>query len=190
MQLSSLIGHTQEIFGIIIKSNRPADSLIDIFFRSHKYLGSHDRRFIAENVYGTLRHLRKCKFILNSSLNQSIESLYDEDKQLLTLIIYLFLEGKGKEITPESISSKFKSTLLRESISDIIPNFLKPIKIPNDTFTQRIGIEYSYPDWMVQKFIDQYGEAETEKICRGLNEPALLNLRVNMLKTDVEKCRE
>lgn len=189
MQLPSLIGHTQELLGIIVKSNRPADSLIETFFRSRKYLGSHDRRFIAETTYGTLRHLRKCEFILNYILTEQMGTLFDEDKQLLTLIVYLSITGKAKEITPELISAQLKSTRLKERLSDLVTNLLKPIKIHDDNIIQRIGVDYSFPDWMVQRLVDQYGEIEAEKICLGLNEPAPLTLRVNILKTDVEQCQ-
>jgi len=44
MKLSSLLGHTREVLQLVRDSGRPADSLIDTFFRTHKYLGSHDRR--------------------------------------------------------------------------------------------------------------------------------------------------
>jgi 16S rRNA (cytosine967-C5)-methyltransferase len=190
MQLSSLIGHTQELLGIIIKSNRPADSLIDTFFRSHKYLGSHDRQFIAETTYGTLRNLRKCEFILNSVLTEPMDALFDEDRLLLTITAYLYLEGKTKDISSKLISEKLKSNRLKEQLSDIVSNLLKPIKIPGEPIFERIGIEYSFPNWMVQRFVDQYGERETNKICSSLNEQAPLSLRVNILKTDVESCQK
>jgi 16S rRNA (cytosine967-C5)-methyltransferase len=189
MQLSSLIGHTQELFGIIVKSHLPADSLIDRFFRSHKYLGSHDRRFIAETTYELLRHLRKCEFILNSVLAGVEETLFEEDKHLLIIMVYLALQGKAKEITSDLVSAKLKSTRLKEQLPDLFPNLIKPVEVRADSDIQRIGIEYSFPDWIVQRFIDQYGESETEKICSSLNEPAPLTLRVNTLRTDVEQCQ-
>ncbi|HEY6953066.1 MAG TPA: hypothetical protein VI758_11700, partial [Bacteroidota bacterium] len=83
MQLSSLLGHVRELLGAIRVSSKPADSLIDSFFRSHKYLGSHDRRFIAETTYGTLRHLRRCEYILHRSFGQEIANVEKEDGLLL-----------------------------------------------------------------------------------------------------------
>jgi 16S rRNA (cytosine967-C5)-methyltransferase len=59
MKLSSLIGHVTELYDNMLVSSKPADRLIDLFFRERKYLGSKDRRFISETLYGILRNKRK-----------------------------------------------------------------------------------------------------------------------------------
>ena len=74
-------------------------------------------------------------------------------------------------------------------IEHIFDTFAKPVTIPTESAIVRIGIEHSFPDWMVQKLIEQYGESEVEKICASLNEQAPLTLRVNTLKTTVEQCQ-
>jgi len=43
------------------------------------------------------------------------------------------------------------------------------------------------PDWLYDKFVAQYGEAETLELANVLNTPAPLDLRVNTLKSDREK---
>lgn len=190
MQFSSLLGHTQELLGLILKSNRPADSLMDVFFRSHKYLGSHDRRFIAETTYGTLRHLRRCELILVSALVGFEEVLFDADRTLLLIIAYLSFQGKMQGGHLESVSAKLKSMQLKEQMSQLIPNLSRTVAVPMNSIVQRIGTEYSFPDWMVQRFVEQYGEDETQNICSSLNEQAPLSLRVNTLKASVEQCQE
>jgi 16S rRNA (cytosine967-C5)-methyltransferase len=189
MQISSLIGHTQELLGIVLNSKKPADALIDTFFRSHKYLGSHDRKFIAETTYGTLRHLRKCELMVTSAIAELDETLFEEDKILFLVVAFLSLQGRMQDVTPEKISSKLKSTRLAEISSNIFDTFTKQVTIPTESAVVRIGIEHSFPDWMVQKLIEQYGESEVEQICSSLNEQAPLTLRVNTLKTTVEQCQ-
>ncbi|MCX6121759.1 MAG: 16S rRNA (cytosine(967)-C(5))-methyltransferase RsmB [Ignavibacteriales bacterium] len=189
MQISSLIGHTQELLGIILNSKKPADALIDTFFRSHKYLGSHDRKFIAETTYGTLRHLRKCELIVTSAMAELDETLFEEDKILFLVVAYLSLQGKMQGVIPEAVSSKLKSVRLAEKTAHILQVFLKPVMVLKEPAHMRIGLEYSFPDWMVQKFNDQYGESEVEKICASLNEQAPITLRVNTLKATVEQCQ-
>lgn len=63
MQLSSLLGHTAELVRIIRKSPQPADGLASEYFRSKKYLGSTDRRFISGLVFHTLRTLALCEAV-------------------------------------------------------------------------------------------------------------------------------
>jgi 16S rRNA (cytosine967-C5)-methyltransferase len=189
MQLSSLLGHTQELLGIILNSKKPADALIDTFFRSHKYLGSHDRKFIAETTYGTVRHLRKCELMLTSAMEELNESLVEEDKILFLIVSFLSLQGRMEGIVPEAISSKLRSRQLAEKTDSILTVLSKPITVYHEPALTRISVEHSFPDWMVQKFIEQYGEHETEKICSSLNEPAPITLRVNTLRTTVEMCQ-
>jgi 16S rRNA (cytosine967-C5)-methyltransferase len=189
MQISSLIGHTQELLGIVLGSKKPADALIDTFFRAHKYLGSHDRKFIAETTYGTLRHLRKCELMVTTAMAELNETLFEEDKILFLVVAYLSLQGKMQNVTPENVSSKLKSAQLSEKMAYVLRAFTKPVTIPTSSAVVRIGIEYSFPDWMAQKLIEQYGENEVDKICASLNEQAPLTLRVNMLKTTVEQCQ-
>ncbi len=57
MQLSSLRGHSAELVRIIRKSPQPGDAIASEYFRSKKYLGGADRRFISGLVFQTLRTL-------------------------------------------------------------------------------------------------------------------------------------
>jgi 16S rRNA (cytosine967-C5)-methyltransferase len=190
MQIISLLGHTQELLGIIFKSNRPADSLIDTYFRSRKYLGSHDRRFIAETTYGTLRCLRKCEYHLTTAFAGISDNLLNDDKIVLLIIAYLSFEGKIQEITPEMLLPRLTRMQTKENVALLLTNLVKPTTILAESVVQKIGIEYSFPDWMVERFVEQYGESEAEKICSSLNEQAPLTLRVNTLKASVEQCQE
>ena len=189
MQVPSLIGHTQELLGIILPSRKPADALIDIFFRSHKYLGSHDRKFIAEASYGTLRYLRTCELMVQSAIAEVNEKVYEEDKILFLIVAYFFLTGNKVNVTPEQISSKLKNKKFTERMAHVFDSFSKPLLLTNKSTVERIGVQYSFPDWIVQRLVEEYGEFDAEKICSSLNEQAPLTLRVNTLKTTVEQCQ-
>lgn len=189
MQISSLVGHTQEMLSIIFRSNRPVDTLIDQFFRSHKYLGSNDRKFIAGTTYGVLRHLRKCQHLLDLIIPEHQKDLSDDDRIYLTILIYFSLEGKLEEIKPTWILMNLKDEQLKEKLSSIVMLLGKVPEFNATSIIEKIGIEYSYPDWMVKRFIEEYGEEETLKLCSSMNEQARLNIRVNTLKTTVEECK-
>ncbi|MFA6569840.1 MAG: hypothetical protein WCT77_01240 [Bacteroidota bacterium] len=55
MEIQTLISHSAQLFGTIWKSRQPSDKIASEFFRSKKYIGAHDRRFISEAVFLTLR---------------------------------------------------------------------------------------------------------------------------------------
>ncbi len=190
MKLSSLLGHTREVLQLVRDSARPADNLIDSFFHTHRYLGSHDRRFVAETAYGTMRHLRKCEMILLQALGGHADGMLPEDGFLLLAVTYLVAIDRRTSLSVADVSEAVKSGRLKPQLHSIL-QAIPAVSAPEpDDPVERIGVHYSFPDWIVRKFLDQYGEAETEQICESLNGQAPLTLRVNALKTTVEECRK
>jgi 16S rRNA (cytosine967-C5)-methyltransferase len=187
MQLASLLGHTQEILKIIDTSPRPADSLIDTFFRSHKYLGSNDRRFIAEHAYGFLRHLSRLQYAVRRAMHDFDGTLLEDDAYYLMLFVLLQPEYMDSKLLLEALKSKLADEKLIAFLPKLVPRLKNDIVYP-EGFAERLSVQYSFPEWMIRRFIAERGEDETERLCAGLNAPAPLTLRVNTLKTTVEAC--
>jgi 16S rRNA (cytosine967-C5)-methyltransferase len=190
MKFSSLLGHASELLQIVRSSEKPADSVIDFFFRSRKYLGSHDRRFIAESTYGTLRHLRKCESVLRRALEGQADGVLPEDAFLLLVVTYLQIIDKRNPIDIAELQSALKSGKLRPKIGELLAVIARDQHVVSEDPVERIAEEYSYPDWMVRRFLEEYGEKETLQLCECLNNQAPLTLRANTLKTTVEDCQE
>ncbi|HEX9614222.1 MAG TPA: class I SAM-dependent methyltransferase [Bacteroidota bacterium] len=188
MQLSSLLGHTQELLLLVRKSDKPADSVIDSFFRSRKYLGSHDRRFIAETTYGTLRHLRRCEELARVSVAGGPDGLPAEDISLTTILAYLSRIEARTPLDPAVLQSLPKSPQLKSSFQDFLVR-LPQAALETSGPVERLAVEFSLPNWLAERFVTQYGEEEAQKISESLNAPAPLNLRVNTLNTTVEECQ-
>ena len=190
MKLSSLLGHTREVLQLVHDSGRPADNLIDSFFRTHKYLGSHDRRFVAETAYSTLRHLRKCEVILLQALGAHSDGMLPEDGFLLLAVTYLVAVNRRTPLSVADVSEAIKSGRLKPHVHTILQAIPEVSQPESSDPVERIGLQYSFPDWIVRRFLDQYGESETERICESLNRQAPMTLRVNTLKTTVEECQK
>ncbi len=190
MQLASLLGHAQELLALIRESGRPADGVIDSFFRSHKYLGSQDRRFIAESVYGTLRHLRRSEVLLWKSLGEQNHRIGREDGLLLLIVTYLISIMGDEPLSAADIRPRLKSGPLKELLPDLLQRLQKSELHSFDDVVERIAVTHSFPDWIVVKLVDQYGEDGAERLCASLNEQATTTLRVNTLKASVEECQE
>ena len=52
--------------------------------------------------------------------------------------------------------------------------------------TEKLGIQYSMPAELTQKFVTQFGFEKTRQIFKSLEEPSRASLRVNTTLTDVE----
>jgi 16S rRNA (cytosine967-C5)-methyltransferase len=189
MQLSSLLGHTREILSRIQQSDRPADSLIDAFFRTKKYLGSHDRKFIAETTYGTLRHLRKCQTLVKLAAAGTEDDFSPTDKILLSVVTYLSRIEASQLPDGAVLAPLLESDKARSSLSSFLAH-LNEAELNSGDDVQSLANEYSIPDWLALKFIEQYGPEESRRLCESLNTPAPLNLRANTLKAGIDECMQ
>lgn len=175
MKKSSLIGHVEELYADVIATSKPADHRIDIFFRSRKYLGSKDRRFIAETLYGILRHRKRIEWILSTgAVPHSSMNL---------IAAYLFLEQKE---TIQSLTGEVPiSAALLEKIHD------GASRTPScDSDIETLSVLHSFQPWMVSEWSKSFDLQELGSFCRRLNEQAPMTIRVNTLKTTVDECRE
>jgi 16S rRNA (cytosine967-C5)-methyltransferase len=190
MQLSSLLGHTQEVLRTILTSPRPADSLIEQFFRARRYLGSHDRRFIAETAYGTLRHLRRSEVLLHAASDGMEAEFFDDDRALLLIAAFHLHERRQPALAPDAVGMCLKSSRLKPVLPELLRRLEGQSMPAASSDRERIGQTYSFPDWMVERLMAEYGAERAERICSSLNDPAPLTVRVNTLKSTVEACQE
>ncbi|TAH18711.1 MAG: 16S rRNA (cytosine(967)-C(5))-methyltransferase [Oscillatoriales cyanobacterium] len=61
---------------------------------------------------------------------------------------------------------------------------LNPLKLP-ENLVQRLGILHSFPDWIVEMWLEQLGETETEQLCQWFNQSPTIDLRINPLKSAI-----
>jgi len=199
MKASSLIGHTAEILDALVgpRSDQasstvpPADAFIDDFFRKRRYLGARDRRLIAEAAYGVLRHLRRLKSIVETARGTDEAIARDIDEVSMLVCAYLVLlshrdgenGGWGTIDLTEAMPEAFVESL-RHAADELS---LSMTHLPSPG---RLGLEYSFQDWMVREFVEAFGSSEAESILASLNEQAPTTIRVNTLKCTREKCRQ
>ncbi|MGB3267088.1 MAG: 16S rRNA (cytosine(967)-C(5))-methyltransferase RsmB, partial [Microcoleus sp.] len=60
------------------------------------------------------------------------------------------------------------------------------LKLPKNPI-QRLGILHSFPDWIVELWLEQIGESETELLCKRFNQSPAIDLRVNPLKSSIDQ---
>ncbi len=171
MNPSSLTGHILELLEILLTDPRPADRVIDIFFRSRRYLGSHDRREIAESVYGILRHRRFLQTLVAAVRS---EATLSPAWWFTAFKLYIAK-------TPAAALQAFSLPLSLQEIDALAA-------LDVNRVVKTLGERLSFPDWLVEKLQKQMGESEGERLLSALNEPPPLTLRVNTLKTTRENC--
>lgn len=173
-------------------------------------LSSPDKRFLTELVYGTIRRQRT----LDALIDQLGKKLSHQQPPDLRLILHLGLyQLRYLNQIPTSAAVNTTVELAKQNgfanLAGVVNGLLRqyvrltqihasaeatiatsslndPLRLPTD-LTQRLGVLYSYPDWIVENWLKQFGQAETEKLCQWMNEPPSIDLRINRLKTTIEE---
>ncbi|HBR00955.1 MULTISPECIES: 16S rRNA (cytosine(967)-C(5))-methyltransferase [unclassified Roseofilum] len=153
-----------------------------------------DRGLVTELVYGVVRRRRSLDALIGQFARKPIE----QQPADLRLIFYLglyqlrYLNQIPAPAVVHTTVELAKNNGLR-GLSGVVNGVLRqytrlpgdPLKLP-DPVAQRLGILHSYPNWIVEKWLTQLGETETEQLCEWFNHPPHLDLRVNIHKTSVE----
>ncbi len=138
----------------VLPLEHPADSILRHFFRGNPKLGATDRAFIAEAIFGILRH----RFFL--------ESVVGIPTPRSLLLAYL---------------ARFQGLNLRELlplVSETEAKWLAGIKAVTPEF-QPLAIRAEFPDWLVEKLRSFMPDIEILNLGSSLQQPASLDLRVN-----------
>ncbi|MBR8834483.1 MAG: 16S rRNA (cytosine(967)-C(5))-methyltransferase [Stigonema ocellatum SAG 48.90 = DSM 106950] len=59
--------------------------------------------------------------------------------------------------------------------------------LPTPLLVERLGILHSFPDWIIQVWVEQLGLTEIEQLCEWMNKTPAIDLRVNPLRTSLEE---
>ena len=168
----SRLNQAAELLHTILANTRaPADHLIDQYFRAHKQMGSKDRAFAAETVYGSLR--RKAE--LEALAAPYLPSELDDIQRAYWLVATYILKYSGWSARALA-EADFKGD------ADKLVTRVRTVKAEDLTFSARINM----PDWLAERLVAQFSEAETVELSTALNHAAQVGLRANTLKTSRE----
>jgi len=194
MRFTSQLEQTFELLQRIDGYPQPSDKIVREFFRSHRYLGSHERRFISETVFGMLRSKRYLEFLRVGLLQQypiSIDASSVRKYFPLYVVYCLAVEQVPADQTVQSMSGFWQQTFPGTDLDKVVEWILEHRQIeylPTDELSA-LGIRYSFQDWMVEDWFAEYG-SETADLLQALNKPAQTALRVNILKAAREQCMQ
>ncbi|MEH1783517.1 MAG: 16S rRNA (cytosine(967)-C(5))-methyltransferase [Nostoc sp.] len=66
-----------------------------------------------------------------------------------------------------------------------VPHF-DPLQLPENS-VERLGILHSFPNWIIQVWLEQLGLTDTEQLCEWMNQSPTIDLRINPLRTSIEE---
>src|SRR4029077_12852030 len=166
------------------RAERPADLVLNAFFRARRFIGSGDRRAVAERVWGILRRWGQLHWWLERTRHPALAAgslprgivaadLVLTDKLELKQVEAMF---DGGTYRPSPLDEA-ELRALRQMEGHSLPH-------PEQPDWVRLNVQ----EWVAPHLKEAYGEAWGREIA-ALETPPPVDLRVNRLKATVEEAR-
>lgn len=162
-------------------------------------LSTADAGLVTELVYGTTARRNTLDYFLNFFVQKGTARLQPWVRSLLRMSVYqiVYLD----RIPDHAVVSEAVNLAKRrghQGISGMVNGVLRSmlrepekLRLPHNLpAAERIALEHSHPEWLVKRWIAQYGEETAEAICRANNEPPAVSVRVNTTMISREKLLE
>lgn len=154
-------------------------------------LSPRDRRLVTEMVYGSIQRLYTLDTILNKLVKKGTQQLDPWVRALLRLGIYqlLYLDGiptRAAVHETVQIAKKRGHKGIASLVNGVLRSCLRqPPSFPTSPQTvAEKSFLYSYPEWMVERIQEVYGEEIACRIMASTLEPAKMSLRFNRLQIE------
>ena len=167
-----------------------ADILLDQALRTAG-LDERDRALLTELTYGTLRWRGAIDARLSRSLSRPLAEVDAPIRNLLRLTCYqlIYLD----RIPPYAavneaveLAKAFGGRKAAGFVNGVLRNLLREPRAAGPTSAEdsilALAITHSHPEWLVQRWLDEFGTENAPKLMGANNEKAPLILRANALK--------
>ncbi|VAX19571.1 16S rRNA (cytosine(967)-C(5))-methyltransferase [hydrothermal vent metagenome] len=167
-------------------------------------LDERDKRFVAELVYGVTRWKRSLDLIIDKLSKTPIQKINAPTLVLLRMGLYQIFEMSKTPLSAavnETVNlarthhkarhfAGFINGILRTSIRKTgadkerknLADAIAPLIDNNSHASLAAGLKSSFPDWIAEKWINQFGLETAQRIMQKSNERAPVFFRLNDLK--------
>ncbi|MBW4583110.1 MAG: 16S rRNA (cytosine(967)-C(5))-methyltransferase [Tildeniella nuda ZEHNDER 1965/U140] len=191
-KLSNLLDRrllTELVYGSV-RRQRTLDALIDQLAKKPAQQQPADLRAILHLGLYQLRYLNQVP--ASAAVNTTVDLAKENGFAGLTGFVngllrqYIRLAakeqeagGSGQKENQETLQPLMPYSPLPTPYS-LLPTSLYPSDV------DRLGILHSYPDWIVNLWLEQLGLEATEQLCQWMNQPPHIDLRVNTFKASID----
>ena len=182
-----------EVLMNCIDQGRPLYNLPDN--RAMKNLSIADRALASEIIYGTLRNLLRCDYLINSHSKTSLDRLDPEILWILRISVYQldFMSVPEYAIVDDAVrlARSFGKSSASGFVNGILRGFLRNrYPLPTGNSISALSTRYSHPQWLVKRYVTRYGAKASKKIMKRNNQAPDSFIRINTGRISVEDfCR-
>ena len=169
-------------------------------FQENKDLSERDRAFTVHLVQGVLRWRLRIDWIIEQTVRFPFKKIEEPALNILRLALYqIFFMDRVPESAAVNEAVKQAGRLGREHVTRFVNGLLREICRRKDSipFPDRrkdriayLSVWYSYPVWLVEKWIRELGEDNAKDLMAKGNKMPGMVIRANRMKTDVSSLME
>lgn len=154
-----------------------------------------DESFSRKIVYGVLENRLYLDWIISKISKIKIKKIDSTILEILRIGVYqiIFMERiPDSAAVNESVklSKKYSHSgsvgYVNGVLRNIVRNKKKIRKVDIKDPIEYISVKYSHPKWIIKRWLNEFGEEFTLKLCEANNGKVNLNIRTNTLKVDRE----
>lgn len=163
----------------------------------YQYLEKRDRAFITRVVEGTLEHMIQLDYIIEQFSNVPVYNMKPLIRNLLRMSVY---QLKYMDSVPDAavcneavkIAQRRGFYNLKGFVNGVLRNTARRLSQvrypdPQQEPLRYLSVKYSFPVWMLNKWVAQFGYEITEKICRDSHMEKGTVVRCNLQKASKEE---
>lgn len=166
------------VYGAVRHEGRLADRALEYVLRKAKHLYSHERRMVAERVYGLLRSQRLVDWVLTKGAPRLATASPTQQDLARVLVAQSLEEPNTRWLKTHPLVNDDLRALIER-----VPSLLSEITSLDPK--TRFALEASLPDFLADLFWNELGERAVS-VARAMNQRGPLTARVNTLKTTRE----
>jgi 16S rRNA (cytosine967-C5)-methyltransferase len=161
-----------------------ADAVLARLLRSSD-LAAPDRAFATELFYGVLRNLTLLDFWIGTLRSGHLDH---DARDLLRLGIYQLFLLKIPEHAAVYETVELAGVRARSLVNGVLRNALRTKEaLLEKANTQDLSTRNSHPQFLIDRWVQNFGEENAEALCEWNNRPAPIYARINRLKISAEE---
>lgn len=169
-----------EVWQGVAKDPMPSDRwLARYFYQNRKKVGSRDRKFLSETIFAIFRHKSFLEAWVEKAKPRPVMSDLEKAECLC-----LYAAAKEGLVSQEDFCGFFKQSA---KVFAALREHLPPEGGGPKSKEEMMALLYSFPLWLVRRWVGTFGVLETERLIAFFQQRPLLVLRANTLKISRKK---
>lgn len=162
--------------------------------RAKDIFSNSDIRFISEVTNGVIKNKLRIDYIISKNTSLKIKKIAPYILAIIECAVYqiAFMDTiPGFSAVNEAVNLTKTRNLRKSSgfVNAVLRNIertIDSIEYPENT-NEYLSVYYSFPLWLTERFVEQFGKHRTQQLLESLNKKPDLFFRANALKTTGDK---